>query len=143
MKILCGEQVLIKHAWLALRKCPIKGSYETDVKRWLCSCGAQKYHSYLLCKHLVQALPLPGPDWWANVIRWHTAPFYDVCELLPEAEREAAPIPDALGPQYWTRQEPPLLQHSLPLAVSQNLVSGTYGPYSMTKPLAVLSSKGP
>ena len=63
-----GEQVPIKRAWLALRKCPIKGSYNPNVKLWLCPCGAQKYHSYLLCKHLIQVLPLPDPDWWATVL---------------------------------------------------------------------------
>ena len=55
-KPLWGEQVPIKHAWLALYNQLIKGSYDTDMKLWLCSCGAQKYHLYLLCKHLVQKL---------------------------------------------------------------------------------------
>jgi len=31
-----GEQIPIKHAWLALCQCPIKGLYNTDVKHWLC-----------------------------------------------------------------------------------------------------------
>src|SRR5882757_4244119 len=58
-RMLHGEQILIKCTWLALCKCPINGSYDMNIKLWLCSCRAQKYHSYLLCKHLVQALPLP------------------------------------------------------------------------------------
>jgi len=124
-KSLRGEQIPIKCAWLALRKCVIKGTYDTNVKLWLCSCGAQKYHSYLLCKHLVQALPLPSPDWWANIIRRHNPPFYDIQELLPEGERESAPSPAALGPRYWTRRDSAPAQHSLPPTVSQILVSGT------------------
>jgi len=31
-----GEQIPIKHAWLALRQRLIKGLYNTDVKHWLC-----------------------------------------------------------------------------------------------------------
>jgi len=124
-KSLRGEQIPIKRAWLALRNRPVKGSYDTNVKLWLCSCGAQKYHSYLLCKHLVQALPLPSPDWWGKVIRRHDTPFYDIRELLPEHERESAPSPAALGPRYWTGQDHPPPQHSLPPMASQNLVSGT------------------
>jgi hypothetical protein len=120
-----GEQIPIKRAWLALRKRPIKGSYDTNVKHWLCSCGAQKYHSYLLCKHLVQALPLPSADWWTKVVRRHTAPFYDIRELLPENERETAPSPTALGPRYWNSAA---LQKPLPLTASQNLVSSIHGP---------------
>ena len=77
-RFLHGEKIPIKHAWLALHKHPVNGTYDTDVKHWLCSCGAQKYHLYLLCKHHVQALPSPSPDWWANVIRQHTPPFYDI-----------------------------------------------------------------
>jgi len=143
-KCLRGEQIPIKKAWLALRKRPIKGVYNTNVPNWLCNCGTQKYHSYLLCKHLVQALPLPPADWWANVIRGHTAPFYDIRELLPEHERAAAPCPAALGPRYWTKRDSAPLQHSSPPTGSQNLVSGTHGPYSITELLVgVLSSKGP
>jgi len=123
-RFLHGEQIPIKRAWLALRKRPVNGTYDTDVKRWLCSCGAQKYHSYLLCKHLVQALPSPSPDWWANVIRRHTPPFYDIRELLPENERATAPIPAALGSQYWTGRDSAPSQHSLPSTALHNLVSG-------------------
>ena len=145
-KSLHGEQIPIQRAWLALYKRPLKGSYDTNVKLWLCSCGTQKFHSYLLCKHLVQALPLPSADWWATIIRRHTPPFYDIRGLLPESEREAAPIPAVLGPRYWTRQDSAASQRSLPrpLTASQNLVSGTHGPYLMIELLAgVLPSTGP
>src|SRR5882757_7902001 len=88
VKCLQGEQIPIKRAWLALRKRPTKGSYDTDVWLWLCLCGTQKFHLYLLCKHLVKKLPLPDADWWATVIWRHTIPFYDIRQLLPEDERE-------------------------------------------------------
>ena len=122
-KCLRGEQIPIKRAWLALRKRPNSGTCKPDIKWWLCPCGAQKYHSYLLCKHLVQALPVPNADWWANVIRRHTAPFYDIRELLPEHERETAPSPAALGPRYWTARGSSPFEHSSPLAAPQVLVS--------------------
>ena len=137
-QLLRGEQIPIKRAWTALRKRPIKGEYDTDVKLWLCSCGAQKYHSYLLCKHLVQKLPVPKEDWWATVVRRHTAPFYNIRALLPEGEREAAPSPDSLGPRYWTGQASAPLQSPLSLTASQRLVSGTRGPYLKTELLAGL-----
>ena len=70
--------------------------------------------------------------------------YDDTREVLPENEREAAPSPAALVPQYWSRQDSAPSQHSLPLTASQNLVSGSHAPYLLTEPLAgVLSSKGP
>ena len=65
-----------KHAWERLLRVPIRGSYITDVNRFTCDCGAQKYHSYLLCKHLVQAIDSPPSTWWPEVIRYHVPPFY-------------------------------------------------------------------
>ena len=113
-----GEQIPIKHAWLALCQCPTKGEYDTDVKEWPCSCRAQKYHSYLLCKHLVQALPLHSTDWWTTVVWQHTSPFYDICQLLLEDEQVTAPPPAALGLWHWLTQECPVSQNCLPLTVS-------------------------
>ena len=66
------------------------------------------------------------PDWWANVYRCHTAPFYDIRELLPESERASAPVPDVLGPRYWTAQASAPSQGFSHLTASQNLVSGTH-----------------
>ena len=109
-KGLHGEQIPIKHAWLACHKCPLNGSYNTDVKLWLCSCRSQKYHAYLLCKHLVQALPLPDADWWTNIVWQHTPPFYNIRKLPPQGKQETAPSPAVLGLQYWTRQDTALLQ---------------------------------
>ena len=81
-----GEQLKIQRTWINLRKRPAKGSYAMDLRLFLCACGTQKYHSYHLCKHLVQKLDLPSPDWWAKVVRRHTPPFYDTSELIPASE---------------------------------------------------------
>ena len=67
-----GEQAPIKKAWLTLHKWEIKGHYDTNVLQWTCSCGAQEYHSYLLCKHLVQALPCPDAYWWTTIVQYCT-----------------------------------------------------------------------
>lgn len=65
-----------KKGWTRLSKVPIKGEYKTDIVRWTCDCGSQKYHAHLLCKHLVQAAgPMPA-SWWPQVVRFHTPPFY-------------------------------------------------------------------
>lgn len=71
-------QESFKRAWEHLAKVPIKGTYVTDTKHWTCDCGAQKYHAYLLCKHLVQATCRPPASWWASVQRFHIPPFYTV-----------------------------------------------------------------
>lgn len=71
-------QAALKKSWVRLAKVPIKGSYTTDVHTWTCDCGAQKYHSYLLCKHLVQAVGEIPSSWWPNAIRFHITPFYTV-----------------------------------------------------------------
>ena len=96
-----GEQIPIKKAWLILYKKEIRGKYDTDILRWTCSCGQQKYHSYLLCKHLVQAVPRPKPDWWAKIVRYHVPPFYDIRKLLLSEERARAPEPEELGNRSW------------------------------------------
>ena len=80
-------QEALKKSWTRLLAIPIKGSYVTDVLRWTCDCGSQKYHSYLLCKHLVQAANHDISNrWWTTVIRYHIQPFYliPVDGLLPE-----------------------------------------------------------
>jgi len=48
-----GKQIPIKKAWLVLCDREPQGKYNTKFLEWTCNCGAQKYHSYLLCKHLV------------------------------------------------------------------------------------------
>ena len=96
-----GKQAPIHNAWLTLYDTKISGTYDTNVEKWTCSCGTQKYHSYMLCKHLVQLLPRPGPDWWATVIRRPTIPFYDIRGLLSPEARARVPEPDELGNYSW------------------------------------------
>ena len=96
-----GEQIPIKKAWLLLRDRPTEGKYITKVSDWTCDCGTQKYHSYLLCKHLIQKIPCPPPSWWTTLVRRHTPPFYDVRELLTPEARAIAPEPEVLGNRSW------------------------------------------
>jgi hypothetical protein len=69
-------QAALKKAWIILSTRPIHGTYETDLLNMTCDCGAQKYHAYLLCKHLVQGLPKPPDWWWSTAVRFHYGPFY-------------------------------------------------------------------
>ena len=101
-----GEQITIKKAWLLLRDKPIKGQYDTRVLEWTCDCGTQKYHSYLLCKHLVQKVPRPDAEWWVTLVRHHTPPFYDVRKLLSPEDRAGAPEPEVLGNRSWLARMP-------------------------------------
>ena len=50
--------------------------YQTDVQRWICDCGQQKYNPYPLCKHLVQSLAPPPPNFFTEVVRRRVIPFY-------------------------------------------------------------------
>ncbi|KAH9855430.1 hypothetical protein C2E23DRAFT_723867 [Lenzites betulinus] len=91
-----NSQRALKRAWERLRKVPLHGSYSTDVSRWTCDCGSQKYHANLLCKHLVQAVgPLPA-DWWPTVIRFHIPPFYTV-----PIDGSIAPAPETMRDHAW------------------------------------------
>lgn len=67
-----------KKSWEALAEATVKGTYNTDVVWWTCDCGAQKYHAYLLCKHLVHTAGTPSPSWWVSFKRYHIPPFYTV-----------------------------------------------------------------
>jgi hypothetical protein len=121
---LTGEQAPIKKAWLLLRTREIKGQYNTNVYQWTCSCGAQKYHSYLLCKHLVQLLPRPAPDWWTSVVRFHTPPFYDIRQLLPPGDQAQVPVPEELGNYSWLARTQP--DNEAPVVAPSNPVSYPY-----------------
>jgi len=96
-----GEQIPIKKAWLLLRDRESKGKFVTKVDKWICDCGMQKFHSYLLCKHLVKEVPRPPPEWWATLVRRHTLPFYNIRELLPPEDQARAPEPEVLGNRSW------------------------------------------
>ena len=120
-----GEQIPIKKAWLVLRDKPVKGTYDTNIRQWTCSCGEQKYHSYLLCKHLVRAVRRPPAEWWATVVRHHTPPFYDIRQLLSPDDRLDAPEPEQLGNRTWlTRMDMPIGAN--PPTVSPLLVCTVY-----------------
>ncbi|KAH9831839.1 uncharacterized protein C8Q71DRAFT_780708 [Rhodofomes roseus] len=71
-------QEAFKRSWERLAKVPIKGTYITNINKWTCDCGAQKYHAYLLCKHLVHATGDLPALWWVQVQRYHVPPFYTV-----------------------------------------------------------------
>lgn len=81
-------QKTFKTSWEKLQVVPIKGTYSTNIDLWQCNCGAQKYSPHLLCKHLVQAVSAPSPDFFVRVVRRRTVPFYRHPELC---ERGKAP----------------------------------------------------
>ncbi|KAI0338852.1 hypothetical protein BDW22DRAFT_1337423, partial [Trametopsis cervina] len=88
-KSLTQMQKAFKASWERLQSSPIKGKYITDITQWTCDCGAQKYHAYLLCKHLVQAVGPVAPEWWLSATRYHIPPFYtlDASAKKPEQQR--------------------------------------------------------
>jgi hypothetical protein len=57
--------------------------YDTNVQKWTCNCGQQKYSANLLCKHLVQAVPPPSDNFFAEIYIRRTTPFYRHPELRP------------------------------------------------------------
>ncbi|RPD53668.1 hypothetical protein L226DRAFT_517852 [Lentinus tigrinus ALCF2SS1-7] len=75
-KSLTQFQQALKRSWTRLTKVPIRGSYQTSVEHWTCNCGAQKYHAYVLCKHLVHAAGQLPTSWWPTAVRYHLPPFY-------------------------------------------------------------------
>ncbi|KAI9057367.1 hypothetical protein FKP32DRAFT_1689206 [Trametes sanguinea] len=110
---LSAAQQAMKRSWTRLRKVPIRGTYRTDISRWTCDCGAQKYHAYLLCKHLVKATgPLPTV-WWREARRFHIPPFYAV-----PINGITAPAPESVRDHAWvTRMSQPRIR-ACPRAVS-------------------------
>lgn len=89
-------QARFKADWKRLRKLPVHRQYRTDVARWICDCGAQKYSAYLLCKHLVKAVPLPSERTWIFLSRRRTIPFYQHPELRPVGQPKLPYVdPDA------------------------------------------------
>ncbi len=94
-------QKALKRAWKRLLSVPIKGSYKTALESFTCDCGAQKYHSYVLCKHLVQAAGSQSPKWWVTVARYRIPPFYTV----PINNATAAP-PESRMPHAWLTRMP-------------------------------------
>jgi hypothetical protein len=116
--ILHGEQIPIKKAWMILHNQELRGTDDMDVLHWMCSCGAQKYHSYLLCKHLVQAVCCPNTNWWATLVQYHIPPFYNVYELLSPEDWARAPDPEELGNRLWLARMPDMQSDPNSLAMS-------------------------
>lgn len=98
---LTAEQKSFKKAWFRLREHSIKGQYETDSTSWTCGCGAQKYHTHLLCKHLVCSIPIPPDNWWPTALRNHTSPFF----FMPGTPAEQL-VPHETGRYYWLPRMP-------------------------------------
>ena len=103
------EQAAIKKAWSHLLTRRIQGTYNTDVEHWTCNCGAQKYHSYLLCKHLVQAAGKQTPEWWVQVVRYHVQPFYTVA-----INGVVADPPELIYDHGWLSRLPGYMRASTP-----------------------------
>ena len=97
-KGLSNMQEMFKKSWQRLTTVPIKGKYATNTTQWTYDCGAQKYHAYLLCKHLVQAVGDVPSSWWTRVQRFYTPPFFtvpingEVSERRPESDRPCGAV---------------------------------------------------
>ncbi|THH12617.1 hypothetical protein EW146_g7526 [Bondarzewia mesenterica] len=74
---LTAFQTYFKWSWIWLQSVKCSGKkYMTSIETWTCNCGAQKYNTHHLCKHLVQAVgPLPM-TFWGQVIRRRAVPLY-------------------------------------------------------------------
>jgi hypothetical protein len=84
-KVLTPWRKAFKKSWKALAKRPLgNGTYKTDLSTWTCSCGQQKYNAFMLCKHLVQAVEPPDPDFFREVVRRRVTPFYSHRLLRPK-----------------------------------------------------------
>ncbi|RDX40008.1 hypothetical protein OH76DRAFT_1459607 [Lentinus brumalis] len=74
---LTTHQLYFKRAWKKLQQVTLSGrQYATDISRWTCNCGAQKFNAHHLCKHLVQAVREPDIKFWRDIYRHRTVPLY-------------------------------------------------------------------
>ena len=89
-KPLTPFQKQFKAAWLALTKLSLSDDadrkYITCVATWTCTCKAYKFHYCHLCKHLVQAVGIPPPFFWGQVVRRRAVPLYRHPLLVPIGE---------------------------------------------------------
>ncbi|KAJ7712298.1 hypothetical protein B0H16DRAFT_1437028 [Mycena metata] len=76
-----------KRAWREKEKAPItlpvNPAYKTDVKKWTCTCRSLAPSQFLLCKHLVQGVHPVPPQFFLEVKRQRTAPFWVHRTLRP------------------------------------------------------------
>ena len=71
-------------------------TYKTDILQWTCSCGRQKYDPFLLCKHLVQAVPAFPIKFWTQLHRRRVKPFYWHPDLVSHLQNiDQLPFPSA------------------------------------------------
>jgi hypothetical protein len=82
------EQKELKKSWVKLSQSQLQVSYNIDPRQWTCNCGSQKYNPHLLCKHLVQSVPMPHTDWWPEAIQYSVPPFYIVPGVVNPLEPE-------------------------------------------------------
>ncbi|KAJ7220490.1 hypothetical protein GGX14DRAFT_342940, partial [Mycena pura] len=84
-KMLTPYRKAFKKGWKTLAARPLgTQGYVTNLSTWTCSCGQQKYNAFLLCKHLVQAVLPPDPDFFREVVRRRVTPFYSHRLLHPK-----------------------------------------------------------
>ncbi|KAJ6451447.1 hypothetical protein C8R45DRAFT_848404, partial [Mycena sanguinolenta] len=73
-KLLQPFQKQFKKGWKVLQSRALGDrEYQTDISRWTCTCGQQKYNTLLLCKHLVQSVHPPERAFFCKVV---VIPFY-------------------------------------------------------------------
>ncbi|KAG9045114.1 hypothetical protein FS837_007016 [Tulasnella sp. UAMH 9824] len=70
-------RVAFKENWKRKEKAKVSGcEYRICVKSWQCNCGGQETDPHHLCKHLVQAVPTPPPNFFTEVVWRRTMPLY-------------------------------------------------------------------
>ena len=82
-KPLTTYQRAFKKSWTTLmNKSTSDKTYTTDVSKWTCNCGHQKYNCHHLCKHLVQAVGLPEKRFFRTLVRRRIVPIYRHPQLV-------------------------------------------------------------
>ncbi|KAJ7763778.1 hypothetical protein B0H16DRAFT_1801158 [Mycena metata] len=71
--------------------------YITSVERWTCTCKSQPLNSCHLCKHLVDAVGHPSPEFWTQVVRRRTQPLYRHPALVPRGQEKSKYIEPSDG----------------------------------------------
>ena len=84
-RALTTYQLYFKKTWRRYEKATVSGRvYATNVERWQCNCGRQKFDAHGLCKHLVQSVPKPPIEFFQQVTRRRTIPIYHHPSLRTE-----------------------------------------------------------
>ncbi len=86
-------QKAFKANWQKLQQAKIDniGKYMVNVEDWTCTCGQQKYNTFVLCKHLVQSVEDPPPRFFQEVVRRRVIPFYRHPLLVVSATKQSFP----------------------------------------------------